>query len=289
MQRARGVRGHGIAAAAIAFAFHPLPGQTPDADHVGTQRVADVERPDHALAPALGIVGQEGELACIVDAEAMRARAGRVVETDFLRCLGPADVEDVEAGTGIAALIAGQALRVDVQNVVADRAQLVTVHAGRRLELPHLARVARVAHVVHRKTFRRKAARRAHRSDVGVPLVHLDQAAAAPGGGRIMADEAKVPGFLGKTAGHDNTPRDDTNDIQCGWCRPPITGWLWPRPGSSHTPAPPGFLSAAILASMRDGLPLATAARTASARSAGRSTLTPSMPAARAMAAKLGL
>src|SRR5262245_66674682 len=104
MQRARGVRGHGIAAAAIAFAFHPLPGQTPDADHVGTQRVADVERPDHALAPALGIVGQEGELACIVDAEAMRARAGRVVETYFLRRPGPSDAEDIQAGNGIEAI-----------------------------------------------------------------------------------------------------------------------------------------------------------------------------------------
>ena len=54
---------------------------------------------------------------------------------------------------------------------------------------------------------------------------------------------------------------------------------------SSHTPAPAGV----GLASMGYGLPAATPARTASARSDGRSTLTPSTPAERAMAAKSGL
>ena len=48
-----------------------------------------------------------------------------------------------------------------------------------------------------------------------------------------------------------------------------MTGALTPWPGNSQTPAPPGFLSAPILASIRYGLPLAMPARTASARSAG--------------------
>src|SRR5262249_61940552 len=74
-----------------------------------------------------------------------------------------------------------------------------------------------------------------------------------------------------------------------GEYRPPMTGALTPWPGSSQTPAPPGFLSAPILASIRYGLPPAVAARTASARSPGRSIDTPSMPAERAMAAKSGL
>jgi len=33
--------------------------------------------------------------------------------------------------------------------------------------------------------------------------------------------------------------------------RVPISGLLWPRPGNSHTPAPPGLRSAPILASIR--------------------------------------
>jgi len=34
-------------------------------------------------------------------------------------------------------------------------------------------------------------------------------------------------------------------------CRPPIAGDLCPRPGSSHTPAPAGFMSAPMFASIR--------------------------------------
>jgi hypothetical protein len=63
---------------------------------------------------------------------------------------------------------------------------------------------------------------------------------------------------------------------QTGSYRDPMIGLLTPRPGSSHTPAPPGFWSAPMWASMRNGRFEAIASRIASPRSPGRSTVTPS-------------
>jgi hypothetical protein len=54
-------------------------------------------------------------------------------------------------------------------------------------------------------------------------------------------------------------------------------------------PAPLGFRSPSMLASITHGLPLLMPSRTASASSDARPTLIPAMPAARAIAAKSGL
>src|SRR5262249_3716662 len=159
----------------------------PGADHFGLEWVLDVERPDHALVPALRIVRQEGELALVVDAEAVRTGAGRIVEADLLRLAALADVEDEEPGAGIAAGLAAEPFRVDVEDVAVDHAQLVRMHAGRRLHLSHFPRLARVAHVVDGEAFRSVEARAADAADIGEALVDLDDAAAAPAGGRIMA------------------------------------------------------------------------------------------------------
>ena len=162
----------------------------------GLQRIADVERPDDALVPPLRIVGQEGELCarCRRRTGADRCRACRRSRPRF-GASGLADVEDVEAGAGVAARVAGQALGIHVEKVVADDAQLVAMHAGRRLELPHLLRLARIAHVVDREPLGAGEPARgaADRADIGIAVVHLDQAAAAPRGGRIVAEQAEVP------------------------------------------------------------------------------------------------
>src|SRR4029079_7292025 len=87
------------------------PGQAPDADHLRLDRVADVERPDHAVLPALRGVRQERELALVVDAEAMRAVAGQVVEADLFRLAALGDVENKKAGPGVASRVACKAPR----------------------------------------------------------------------------------------------------------------------------------------------------------------------------------
>src|SRR5262245_32852972 len=61
------------------------PRQAPDADDLRILRIADVERPDHALLPSRRVVRKERELAFVVDAEAMRPVARQVVESDLLR------------------------------------------------------------------------------------------------------------------------------------------------------------------------------------------------------------
>ena len=70
----------------------------------------------------------------------------------------------------------------------------------------------------------------------------------------------------------------------------PMLGLLCPRPGSSQTPAPAGIDIRGDVDVDQIGLLGSNAyARTASARSAARSTRTPSTPAERAIAAKSGL
>ena len=148
------------------------------------------------------IVGEEGELPRAVDAEAVRPAARHVDEADLARRLRPADVEDEEAGAGIAPLVAGKPLRIHVEQVVGRDAQLVAMHARRRLELGDLARLARVAHVMHREAFLAVEARAADRAHIGKALVHLHEAAAAPGGRAVVAEQAKVLGFFGMTFRH---------------------------------------------------------------------------------------
>ena len=180
VQRDGALRRHRIVALAVALGL--LPRQAPDADDLRLERIADVERPDHPLVPARRVVRQEGEAALVVDAEAVRAAAGRVVEGDLARLVGLADVEDEQPGAGVLALVADQPLGIDVEMMVADDAHLVAMHAGRGAELVDLLRIARVAHVMRGEALRPVVARAADRADIGVALVHLDDAAAAPGG-----------------------------------------------------------------------------------------------------------
>src|ERR1051325_8800868 len=88
----------------VAIACRVLhPRQAELTDHLGFGRVLDVERPDDAVLPSLRGVRQERELALVVDAEAVRAIAGRVVEADLLRLAAFGDVEDEQAGAGVPA------------------------------------------------------------------------------------------------------------------------------------------------------------------------------------------
>src|SRR5215831_7639050 len=182
---------------ALPRTFGLLPRQAPDADDFGLERLADIERPDHPLVPSGRVIGQEGKAALVVDAEAMRAAAGRVEEADFARLVGLADVEDEEAGAGVLAFVAGQPFGVHVEMMVADDAHFVTMDAGWGAELVDFFRIARIAHVMRRKTFRPVIARAADRTHIGVALVNLDDAAAAPGGAAIMPEQFETPGFLG--------------------------------------------------------------------------------------------
>jgi hypothetical protein len=89
----------------VAIACRVLhPRQAELADDLGLGRVLDVERPDDAVLPSLRGVRQERELALVVDAEAMRTVAGRVVEADLLRLAALRDVEDEQTGCGREAL-----------------------------------------------------------------------------------------------------------------------------------------------------------------------------------------
>ena len=117
----------------------------------------------------------------MVDAETVRAAARHVVEADLFRLARVLDVEDVEAAAAILALVAGEFLRVHIEQVVADTAELVAVHAGRRAKLGDLVRLARIGHVVDGEAFRRVETGAADRADIGVALVDLDQTAAPEG------------------------------------------------------------------------------------------------------------
>src|ERR1051326_194707 len=186
-----------------ALAVRLLPRQAPDAHHLGLERIAHVHGPDDAPVPTLGVVREERELARVVDPEAVRAAAGHVVKTDLARLGRLADIEDVESGTRVAPRFARQPLGIHIKNVLADDAQLVHVHARRRAELADLARFGRIAHVVDGETLGAVEARAADRAHVGVAARDLRQAAAAPGGVTIMAEQAEVLRLFGIAAGHD--------------------------------------------------------------------------------------
>src|SRR5262252_459657 len=202
----RTVYGDGIVGRArivtFSFAVHLLPRQSPDADDVGLERISDVQRPDHALVPAIRIVGQESERAPIVDTEAMRSAARHVVEADLLRRIRLGDVEDIEPGACIHALLARQAFGIDVKNVISDNTQLVTVNTGGRAEFVDFLWLLRIAHVMGSEAFRGISARCSDRSDIRIALVHLHQAPATPGGGGVMAEQAEAFVFLGVMLGH---------------------------------------------------------------------------------------
>src|SRR4029079_13827994 len=125
-------------------------------------------------------VRQERKLALVVDAEAMRAIAGGVVEADLLRLAAFGDVDETHDGGGGWPGLAAEPLGVDVEDVAVDDAELVRMHAGRRLHLGDLARLPRVAHVMDREALRSVEAGAAHCADVSEALVDLDDAAAAP-------------------------------------------------------------------------------------------------------------
>ena len=86
-------------------------------------------------------LGMKASAALEIDAEAMRAGARHVVEADRLRRRRRRDVEDEKAGARVLALVAGEPLRIHVEQIVADDAQLVAMHAGRRAEFADLLRL----------------------------------------------------------------------------------------------------------------------------------------------------
>ena len=139
VERNRFLGRHRIVANLVGIGLHPR--QSPDADHFGLERIADIERPDHALVPARRVVGHEGKPALEIDAEAVGTGARHVVEADRLRCRRRRDVEDEEAGARVLALVAGEPLRIHVEQIVADDAQLVTMDAGRRAEFADFFRL----------------------------------------------------------------------------------------------------------------------------------------------------
>src|SRR5207244_5668919 len=93
------VRSRGAEIAVAVFCLHPW--QPELTDHLGLERIGDVERPDHAAVPARRVVRQHRKLALVVDAEAVRPGARQIVEADLLRLAALADVEDEQAGAGV--------------------------------------------------------------------------------------------------------------------------------------------------------------------------------------------
>jgi hypothetical protein len=76
------------------------------------------------------------------------------------------------------------------------------VDAGRRAEFADLLRLSRIAHVMHGEALGTVETRPADRADVSVTLMDLNQAAAAPGRRRIVADEAEIFRFFGIGSAH---------------------------------------------------------------------------------------
>src|SRR5207237_8776355 len=62
---------------------------------------------------------------------------------------------------------------------------------------------ARIARVVDREAVRPVKARPADRAHIGMAVLHLDEAAAAPRGGRIVAEQTEILRLLGITCAHD--------------------------------------------------------------------------------------
>ena len=125
------------------------PGQPPDADDFGLERVLDVERPDHALVPSRRAHWQEGEIAFVVDAEAVRAASRHVVEADRLRLAALRDVEDEQAGARVACPCRRRAARSSRRAGRRRRCAACGSGTGRRAELADLVRLPRFAHVMH--------------------------------------------------------------------------------------------------------------------------------------------
>src|SRR5215467_8846311 len=85
-------------------------------------------------------------------------------------------------------------------------AHLVAMDAGRGTEFVDFFWIARVADVMRREAFRPVVARAADRAHIGIALVHLDDAAAAPGGAVVMPEQFESVGFLGLARGHSVSP-----------------------------------------------------------------------------------
>src|SRR5262249_56489960 len=93
---------------------------------------------------------------------------------------------------GVLRLSPGGPPRIPVEEIVADNAELMAMHARRRAEFTDLLRLLRIAHVMHGEAFRPVIARAADRPDIGMALVHLHEAAAAPRRRRIPAEQPAV-------------------------------------------------------------------------------------------------
>src|SRR6201982_3944260 len=127
-----------------------------------------------------------------LDAETVRPRARHVVEADRFWRRRLRNIEDEKSGAGVLALVAGEPFGIHIEQIVADDAELVAMHAGRRAKFANLVRLLRIAHVMHGEAFRAVIARATDRPDIGVTLVHLHQTAAAPRRRRIVAKQAEV-------------------------------------------------------------------------------------------------
>jgi hypothetical protein len=200
VQGAGVVGGHRVVAQGDVLGF--LPRQAPDADDFRLERIAQIERPDHALVPARRIAGQQREVALMVDAETVRAAARHVVKADLPGLARVFDVENVKAATAVFAFVACELLGIHIEKVVADEAQLVTVHALRCAKLGDLVRLARVRHVMDCETFRRVETGAADGADIGVAVLDLDQTAAAKGRGRIVTQQPEIVAFLSEARAH---------------------------------------------------------------------------------------
>ena len=200
VQRAGVIGRHRVVAGADVFRL--LPRQAPDADDLRLERIADIERPDHALVPALGVARQQREIAFAVDTETVRAAARHVVEADLPGLLRILHIENVQAAAAILAFVAGKLFGIDVEQIVADETQLMAVHARRRAEFSDLVRFARVGNVMDGEAFGAVVARAADRADIGKALFDLDQTAAAPGRGRIMTEQPEIFGFFWNSLAH---------------------------------------------------------------------------------------
>ena len=152
--------------------------------------------PNDPLVPAFGVVRHQGDLAIEIHAEAVRAAARHVIETQLARLRGVADIENVKARSRRSPGFVREPLRIDVQDVFAGIAELVHMHAGRRLEFEHLPRLARIAHVVDREALGLVRIRPADGADEGVPVDDLDQTAAAESRRRIVTEQTKVLCFF---------------------------------------------------------------------------------------------
>jgi hypothetical protein len=128
------------------------------------------------------------------------------------------------------------------KKVAIDDAELVRVHAGRRLHLGDLARLSRIAHVMDGETFGAVEACRADRADIGEALVNLDDRATAPGRRRIVAEQLEILGFFGDSIRHFTLPSQAVSRSSC----PALGSGLWPAQGQALVPGIHVFLVIAL-------------------------------------------